>query len=209
MPTATLTVEEADYQVALLKQDFFATGTAASRQSHVNTWTTMHQRYFGALHQEQPVLPLTVNSIYAVASQMKAARYRSFPNYMDTMMSLHSESWEWPRHLELARKRAVASTQRGIGPAKQCAELPTERVWELDLDCEPLDPGGPICPKQWAILCSFHMVRGAESASALACNLTIKEDSCEELWRLPLSKCDPTAIGCVRIWGCICGGHTE
>ena len=140
---------------------------------------------------------------------MKHARYRSFPNYMDTMVSEHSAKYEWHRALELARKQSVMATQRGIGPAKQCHELPIDQVHGLNLGYEPLHEDGPICPGIWATLCCFHILRGAESACALAINLDVNSEKAEEQWRLPISKSDPTASGCIRKWGCICGGNAD
>ena len=86
-------------------------------------------------------------------------------------MSTHSENYDWHRALEPIRKRAVTSRLLGIGPAKQCAEIPIEHIWQLDISNEPLADHGPICPRQWAIIRSYHMTRGAESTCALACNL--------------------------------------
>ena len=75
----------------------------------------------------------------------------------------------------------------------------------LQLTTEALHEEGPICPGAWAVLCSFHVVRGAEAACALASNYIISEGHLTEQWSLPISKTDPTANGCVREWGCVCG----
>ena len=206
MPSTALSSEDAAQQLEDLQRDFFAPGSFASRQSHPRSWTFFHQRWFG---EQVPVFPLTDASIQAVSAQMKACGYRSFPNYMDTVMSTHSESHDWHRALELIRKRAVTSCLRGIGPAKQCAEIPIEPIWQLDISNDPLAEDGPVCPRQWAIVCSYHMTRGAESACALAWNLVVDLHSKQEHWKLPISKCDPTAIGCIRTWGCLCDEHNE
>ena len=72
--------------------------TAASRASCVRTWTLMHLRWFG---DAVPILPLTCESICAVAAQMKASGYRSFMNYADTLKSQHVEHYEWTPFLSL------------------------------------------------------------------------------------------------------------
>ena len=65
-----------------------------------------------------PPLPLTVTSIEAVAAQMKAANYRSFPNYVSTIKDLHIEhGFAWDHLLQRSITKCSASTQRGIGPA--------------------------------------------------------------------------------------------
>ena len=175
--------------------------TAASRASCVRTWTLMHLRWFG---DAVPILPLTCESICAVAAQMKASGYRSFMNYIDTLKSQHIEHYEWTPFLTLCRARCLASTQRGIGPSRQSLELPLQRIRDLDLDDTPLVPGGPCCPTQWATLCGFHMLRGAESSCALASSLRVDTDSLTETLSLPVSKTDPQAVGCLRTWGCTC-----
>ena len=78
-------------------------------------------------------------------------------------------------------------------------ELPT-----LELTCAPLVPDGPVCPLHWATLSAFHVLRGAESACALASSLTICAGTVTETWSLPVSKTDPQAVGCQRSWGCVC-----
>jgi hypothetical protein len=74
----------------------------------------------------------------------------------------------------------------------------------LDLGDEPLVLGGPCCPMQWAILCCFHVLRGAESACALASSIHLDRTNSTECFSLPVSKTDPQAIGCKRTWGCVC-----
>ena len=93
---------------------------------------------------------------------MKAAGYRSFVNYLDTMKAIHVEEYDWTAAMVLCRKRCLASTQRGIGPARQSMELPLQGIRDLDLCDDPLVTDGPCCPMYWAILCCFHVLRGAE-----------------------------------------------
>ena len=174
LPVDELTAEDASAQMENLEKDIYAPGTLQSRQTHRNTWEYLHRRWFGA---DVPVLPLTPNSIRAVAAQMKHSTYRSFRNYVDTMVSVHCEAHEWHRDLDITRKQCVTSALRGIGPPKQCQELKPEDAHSLILGDEPLHDDGPLCPKQWAIISSFHVVRGAEAACALASNLVIDSNA--------------------------------
>ena len=84
-------------------------------------------------------------------------------------------------------------------------EIPIVFIVALDLDSSPVATGGPIAACQWATLCCFHLVRGAEAACALANSLTLDLDAKTESWTLPVSKTDPTAVGATRTWGCVCG----
>ena len=178
-----------------------ARSTAASRASCIRTWGLMHRRWWG---DSLPILPLTASSICAVAAQMKAGGYRSFTNYLDTMKSIHIQDYEWSAALALCRRRCLASTQRGIGPSRQSLELPIRAIRDLDVGDAPLVPDGPCCPIQWATLCCFHVLRGAESACALASSIRIDWHGLTESFSLPVSKTDPQAVGCVRTWGCVC-----
>ena len=178
-----------------------ARSTSSTRATCIRTWGLMHRRWWG---DSVPILPLTSVSICAVAAQMKAGGYRSFSNYLDTMKSIHIQEAEWTSSLALCRRRCLASTQRGIGPARQSLELPMQAIRDLDVGDEPLVPGGPCCPIQWATLCCFHVLRGAESACSLASSMRLDWSSLTESFSLPVSKTDPQAVGCVRTWGCVC-----
>ena len=202
MPTRELQGQERESLLAALEKDRVAPSTAESRDSCLRTWTWYHERWYGSV---LPVLPLTTHSIKAVAAQMKDAGYRTFPNYMTAAKAQHLElHHEWTTELAKARQDSIQSTQRGIGPARQCMEIPLSQLAELQLGKEPLTPAGPIHPMAWAVLSSFHILRGAESALALAESMHINRQSQTESWYLPVSKTDPQAVGCLRTWGCVC-----
>ena len=160
-------------------------GTAIARASCRRTWSTLHWRWFGA---SCPIIPLTPEKICAMAAQMKASGYRSFPNFVGAMNDVHVELHPWSDDLERCRKHCVASTQRGIGPARQCREMPIVLIVALDLDATPVATGGPIAACQWATLCCFHLVRGAEAACALASSLTLDLFAKTESLSLPALK---------------------
>ena len=151
------------------------------------------------------MLPLTPAKIRAIAAQMKASGYRSFPNFAVAAKEAHLSSFLWSEELERCRRQCVASTQRGIGPPRQCMVIPIDRLAALQLGSDPVAAGGPISPGHWGTLCAFHLVRGAEAACALASSLTLDREAKTETWWLPASKTDPTAVGSRRTWGCVCG----
>ena len=200
-PTAALTPDEASRIMETFQDEMSAPSSRASRNSHINAWEFYTKRWFGS---DEVSLPLTEEKIFAVAAQFKAQGYRSFSNYVDTMSDIHKESHEWTAGLDRARKKSLASTQRGIGPPKQCSEVPVTDIAMLKLSAEPLVEGGPICPGEWATINSFHLTRGAESACALASSVSMNAERRTYDWMLPVSKTDPQAIGCTRSWGCVC-----
>jgi hypothetical protein len=201
MPTHNLYDAERLHLLEDLDKDVLAPSTRESREANFRTWTTFHIRWFGS---HVPVLPLSTESMRAVASQMKAAGYRTYPNYVVAAKGKHCEAHVWSDALVRCRAECIQSTQRGIGPARQCLEIPLVALARLSLSSEPLVPSGPICPGAWATLASFHMLRGAESALALATSLVVDDKALTESWYLPVSKTDPQAAGCLRSWGCVC-----
>ena len=203
LPRGPLDDEARMQMLAALRTDFFANSSADSRASHLNTWTTLHVRWFGS---DVPVLPLTLESLECVSAQFKAGGYRSFANYLATVKDHHLELAPWTDDLARLARRCTASTVRGIGPAKQCGELPIADIFALGLSNEPLCTGGPVCPSHWATLATFHLLRGAETACALASSLEVATCPLRETFSLPISKTDPQAIGCCRSWGCVCNG---
>jgi hypothetical protein len=206
-PQEALTDVQRANQLMDLDADTVTAGTFSAKASCVATWTKLHHRWFGP---ELAVLPLTEPKMRAVAAQMKAAGYRSYPNYVSAIKDVHLKaSNEWSDALQRCHERCVASTQRGIGPPKQCLELSPIAVARLQLGPEPLVEDGPICPAQWAVICAFHILRGAESACALAAALTVDSVGQRETLFLPVSKTDPQATGCHRSWGCICADKLD
>ena len=201
-PTATLDDTERSSLLEELDADVLANSTAASRASNLRTWTLFHVRWFGAARAPLPLVPL---SLRAVAAQMKAAGYRSFPNYVVAAKAEHLKLHSWDDALERCKRQCIQSTQRGIGPCKQAVEIPVRELASLGLGDRQLVDDGPLSPGAWAILSSFHMTRGAESACALASSLTVDNARRTESWFLPVSRTDPTARGCLRTWGCVCG----
>ena len=203
-PTAPLSDEDRQRALDDLERDTVVPSTSRVRQSNWRTWLAFHHRWFGML---TPPLPLTSVTIRAVAAQMKSAHYRSFPGYLSAAKEQHLDAGHaWGDEMERTRKRCVASTQRGIGPPRQSIEIPPARVWSMQLGFASLHDMGPVNPAHRAVLCAYHMLRGAESSCALASSLTVDEGEMLETFALPGSKTDPQAIGSLRTWGCVCLG---
>jgi hypothetical protein len=201
-PADPMTDDERSRITAELEADVTVAETRRVRESNWRTWIAYHGRWFGSCI---PTLPLTPSAIFAVAAQMKSRGYRSYPNYLSAAKERHLDGgFTWTADLERTRKKCVASTQRGIGPSRQSVELCPLQIAALGLGAEPVVEGGPVSPGHWAVLCAFHMLRGAESACALAASLSIDNALIKETLCLPGSKTDPQGTGCRRSWGCVC-----
>jgi hypothetical protein len=201
-PTDPITDEEKRRVTAELEADVTVAETRRVRESYWRTWCAYHARWFGP---RIPALPLIPSAISAIAAQMKSRGYRSYPNYLSAAKERHLDNdFAWTADLERTRKKCVASTQRGIGPSRQSLEICPLRIAALGLGADPVVEGGPVSPGHWAVLCAFHMLRGAESACALAASLSTDVYLTKETFCLPGSKTDPQGTGCRRSWGCVC-----
>jgi hypothetical protein len=144
LPTSSLDDAARAAALANLDLNSVATGTAIARSSAVNTWEYIHVRWFGPA---TPSLPLTAEKKRAVAAQIKAAGYRTYPNFIAAIKNVHLDSGhQWTQELDRCHGRCKASTQRGIGPPRQALVLSPSDLHGLQLDAEPLYPGGPISP---------------------------------------------------------------
>ena len=194
-----------------LHRDVLAPSSRATQEALWRTWASCHTRWWGLA---VPVLPLTVQKLEAVAAQLKFGGYRSAPNYMSAAKRKHCEAgFPWNDMLARCHTDCLASTQRGIGPPHQCAELDLQAIHDLDFASGELAEDslhasiadeGPVCPRAWCTLAAFHMMRGAESAAASFGDLVLDHTKKQETLRLPVSKTDQGAVGVTRSWGCVC-----
>ena len=163
-----------------LRHDRDAASAKGSKASLLSTWHEFHaaaRESVGAILTALPI-PLTPVGIEHVAAYFKVGGYRSYPNYLSAIRLVHIEAGHpWTEQLDVVSRWTTRSVLRGIGPARQSLEACPPRIIALNLNMEPVHDEGPICPRQWAVLCSFHMLRGAEFSSALASALTL--DSAE------------------------------
>ena len=106
--------------MANLINDVVAPSGKRPRISRWATWQRVRQNWMGT----QPVLPLTPHTIAVVLAQLKEGGYRSVGDYISTAKGKRLEQYEWSSRLARARAIYVRSALRGIGPAKQCEEVP-------------------------------------------------------------------------------------
>ena len=98
--------------------------------SYKKTWTKFHVSIYGC---RVPTVPLSVDSIVAVASLFKRGGYRGFGNYLSAMKSLHIESnHPWSDLLSHTVTWVTRSVERGIGPARQSCSFDFQSLARLN-----------------------------------------------------------------------------
>ena len=65
----------------------------------------------------------------------------------------------WSADLELARRRFVASCQRGMGPPRQSEPLNNEVIVALDMSTDPIVDNGPVNTHGVMVLCPRKRVQ--------------------------------------------------
>lgn len=91
-PSAPLRQQEKEIITWELEEDMTTEETRRVKDSYWRTWCAYHARWFGA---EPPVLPMTTDSVMAVAAQMKAYGNRSYPNYLAARERHKDGGFDW------------------------------------------------------------------------------------------------------------------
>lgn len=124
--------------VAALQLDVCAVSSAAPRDSLAWTWLALHSSWFG------PRIEALRPKLQGVMAALMAGGYRSAANYASRAKALHILAGHpWSDELALSTQHTVASTKRGIGPARQFAPLPLGDVARWDWGDQAMAPGGP------------------------------------------------------------------
>jgi hypothetical protein len=166
-----------------------------------------HRLVYGT---DAPLIPLSVESIVAVASLFKKGGYRGFGNYLTAVKALHVEAdYPWSDLLGHTVTWVTRSVERGIGPARQSCSFEFHKLALLDRSVRPLVSGGPQQPVHLALLATLFLLREIEASTALSNAWVFDHSKCEVCWRLPASKTDHLALGVSRKLGCFCGSAME
>ena len=104
--------ENREKTMSKLQEDQFARSGKGPRASKWRTWVRQHKNWLSS-----PVLPLTVESIAVVLSQLKEGHYRSADDYASIAKDHHLRAHEWTTRLARQQRVCVRSAMRGIGPA--------------------------------------------------------------------------------------------
>jgi hypothetical protein len=187
-----------------LDSDVTARSAKGTKASHMKTWLEFHEAWFGPA---VPMMPLTPPIVRAIASQFKDKEYRSFGNYLSTAKQVHvMGGHDWTQQLELVGKRCSASVNRGIGAARQSADIDLVKA-QLVSDITCFDQVAPVTsPRCMLTVTSFFLMREIESSLALARNCVLLQASSIVRIKLAATKTDPGAVSEWREWGCVCAG---
>ena len=184
--------------------DKLAATSIAPRASQLATWQRFLDQWYG---EHMPMLPVEVDDVAYVGSLMKAAGYRSFSNYVSAVKQEHVKAgYLWSMQHELEAKQGLKSVTRGQGPPRQSAPLIIDDVLALQLSEEALCQAGPVNPKGVFFLGASFLLREIEVAYARLAHLRLDVGRRRASLELPVSKTDPSAVGCSRTWGCTCDG---
>jgi hypothetical protein len=188
-------------------RDKHARSAYAPQESLENTWRKLHKAWFG---EGSEPFPTCVAAVRAIAASMKFAKYRSFDNYASRAKRAHIEAGGiWTQELELEVRDASRSVNRGKGPGRQSEPLQLDRIFELDPEEFRNSDSGPVDPVRMILMICFFVLREIEAAFALVKHWSLDFDKKVITWHLPVSKTDPTAVGCYRSWGCVCITPTD
>ena len=96
--------------------------------------------------------------------------------------------------LELELKFGKRSVARGLGPGEQPAEIPVDRLMEVDIPDAPADRNMPLGFINEDVVSSFFLLREIEASLMLTKSVHFNtQDSTITVW-LPASKNDPRAL---------------
>jgi hypothetical protein len=197
--------------VALLRRDRESASGRGARGSLLSTWRGFHSnaRQVSGILLPEDIVPVTVLGLEVIAAYFKRGGYRSYPNYLSAIRSLHIESGHpWTAQLDSLGRWTTRSVLRGIGPARQSRPFKLADVMALAQVDGPLVPGGPRFPLQAVLLGSMFLLREVELAGVTVDNVLLCERLKEVTLKLTSSKSDSMALGTTRTWGCICGVPT-
>jgi len=164
----------------------------STSESLWHTWASYHRRWFGA---KVPVLPITVQSVQ---------EYASIANYISMAKDKHSgHGRTWNEFLSREARRGARSGTRGRSAAKQGNEPDLDATFSLDIDSNPLVPGG-MCKFIWALeVGTFAVPREIKLSTSPARAVAVNKERFGVTVALPASQTDPKAIGCTRTLGCV------
>jgi hypothetical protein len=186
------------------EKDKLAATSVAPRASQVATWLRFLELWHG---EAVPGVPVEPEDIAHVGSIMKARGYRSFSNYVTAMKIEHVKAgFAWSAQHELECKQGIRSVTRGQGPPRQAAPLVVDDVLAIDTEAlgDGMAVGAPINPRGAFFIGTAFMLREIELAYARLAHLRVDKVKKRAVLELPVSKTDPTAVGCMRVWGCVC-----
>ena len=209
--------EDRENAMAEFQKDKHAASSLGSRDSLWNTWCDFHRKWFA----DEEYLPLDVHKLDALGAVFKKGKNRAVANYFSRAVDEHvSNQFPWTDFLQRAKRLAIRSATRGMGPPRQSQPLPLEEIaLELsrdgqkgdalrDLDSKAIG-SLPLGMVTMFMLASLFMMREIEAAFITVKHVTINYTLKMVTFNLPTSKTDPKAYGKHRTWKCTCTDPVE
>ena len=203
---AALEVQGVTALVDVLYQDRYSKSATASNASLLKTWQHFHDQAFGHNYPPVPYLPITARILVMLGALFKAGGYRSYPNYVAIVKSMHiDEGYDWSHMLQHTSSWITRSVLRGIGPERQSCCFDVPRLCDLPRTSAPLVTMGPSNPHHLSLLAVLFILREIEVTTARVAAWTFSDEDMTITWHLPSSKSDHLALGVQRTLPCMCG----
>jgi len=192
---------------AVYEVDKYSASSRKTRASLEATWTeyvAKAKRLEPAL-AEVPSFPLTPQLVAAVAALMKLDGFRSWNNYVGWAKSRHMDLQHvWTASLDHEVRQANKSVNRGVGTARQSANIDLSLIVRRGPTAPVSKRGEPVFPVDFIVISSLWIVREIEAAWTTFHDIAVDEELKTITWHLSASKTDARALSCKRSWGCLC-----
>ena len=194
--------DERDTWLEAYETDKLAATSVGPRASQVATWGKFLNLWHGEIMPSVPVEPADIAHVGCI---MKSRGYRSFANYISAIKQDHVRAgYPWTHQHELEAKQGVRSVTRGQGPPRQSAPLVVDDVVSLCIGSCAVVAGGPVNLIGTIFIGAAFLLREIELSYARLSHIRFNRSKLRVSLDLPVSKTDPTAVGCTRVWGCTC-----
>ena len=195
---------QSDRTLKSFREDIWARSNSHPHNSRVKTWETIARAW------HVPPWPLTPDLIEKVGASLKAGGYKSAKLYFSAARREHVvRHGDIPVEVELSRKDAVRSIERGLGPSKlkDSFDLTLLRtLWDLP-DFQRIEDDYIM-----VLSGSWFLMREIELANARASHVRFEHTSSDHPvvhWSLPVSKTDTKGEMIERSHVCSCSAGTE
>eukprot|EP00435_Cladocopium_sp_Y103_P009859 s2919_g2.t1 len=186
-----------------LEAGFASNSSRSSRKAVRNTVQSVFKEARGG-----SMFPPSVEKLKLLGGVLKAAHYKSAPNYLGEYKLMSIEAGHpWSDQLERTLKLCKRSTARAAGPKTKAAEVPTCETGEyfaLRVN--------PDCPKKVALAAELFdfgviwMLREIELALVAKDHIKLDFNSKRVTFTLPVSKTDQECQEVKRVLQCMCTG---
>ena len=179
----------------------YSASALAGRRSRQNLWTSVVQQ----AQLGDPTKP-TAGMVFAVVAVLRQAGYRSASSVAEqAVLTARLNNQPVGAAVSIALRDARRAATRGLGPPRQSAPIPVDRLFKLTDHQTPLHPLGPLWPRSALVVGAWWVTREVELANIAQQDVTVSRTEASVSILLSASKTDPTALGEVRTHRCACG----